>query len=219
MHAAIPCFAPGIQHVLKLGTGECGAERVIDRATGRLVAHGMALILQLGFGLALRRSLFRLKQTRKARSFFDENFVILDPTAPDGQRYYQGKFLIRTKKAGDDMNVLLRFCPRPEKLFWNFHWFRFLRPDGVVDTEVMSEAKADRIERDPGQVDLVIRFRDVDATLELLRRPDVDIVDLLLENAVQITGHVGHLFKLGAIAKNIELALDLPKLAAAFAND
>lgn len=219
MHAAIPCFAPGIQHVLKRGTRECGVERVIDRATGRLVAHGMALILQLGFGLAMRRSLFRWKQNRRARSFIEENFVILDPTAPGGQRYYQGKFLIRTKKAGDDMNVLLRFCPKPDKLYWTFLWFRFLRPKRVVDTEVMSEEKADRIQQDPRQVDLVIRFRDVDATLGLLRRPDVDIVDLLLENAVQITGHVGHLFKLGAIAKNVELALDLPKLAAAFAND
>lgn len=214
MHAAFPCFAPGIQHVLHLGTDEGGMAAVVDRVTGKLAARGMAVILQLGFGLAMRPSPFRRKPTRKAQAFFDENFVILDPTAPDGRRYYQGKFLIRTKKPGDDMNVLLRFCPDPDKLFRRVLWFNLLDPKAVADTEVLTEEEADRIQQDPGRVDLVIRFPDVDATLDLVRSADVDIVDLLLENAVQITGHVGHLFKLGAIAKNIELALDLPRLAA-----
>jgi hypothetical protein len=35
---------------------------------------------------------------------------------------------------------------------------------------------------------------------------------MLLDNVVQITGNLGHLFKLGAIAQNVKREVDLPKL-------
>lgn len=144
-------------------------------------------------------------------AFFEDNFVIIDPNAPSGRRYYQGKFLIRTSRRDDDMNVLLKFCPKPEQLYMETPFGKSLNSLAVVSTEVLNEAAADRIEQDASQVDLVIRFKDVESILGLLGRQGVDIVGLLLENLVQLTGHVGHLFKLGAIATDIQLSLDLPK--------
>lgn len=111
------------------------------------------------------------------------------------------------------MNVLLEFCPDPGQLYVETPFGRALNPLAVATARVMAESEADRIEKDPAQIDLVIRFRDVESILGLLRRPDADIVGLLLENLVQLTGHVGHLFKLGAIGTDIQLSLDLPKAA------
>ena len=71
----------------------------------------------------------------------------------------------------------------------------------------MSESKADQIEQDPDQVDLVIRFKDAKAIIGLAERPDADVVQLLLENLVQITGNFGHMFKFGAIGKNVQALL------------
>jgi hypothetical protein len=76
----------------------------------------------------------------------------------------------------------------------------------------LKENQADRIEKDQDQVDLVIRFKDVKSIKGLLKQPDVDMVDLLLNNVVQLTGNIGHLFKLGAIAQNVKSEVDLPKL-------
>jgi len=217
MHAGFSCLLPGLQQTLKLGANTAVAAgelpAFLDRAGGRLLANGMAVLLRLGFGYLLSGSLVDEAHSKKAQAFFEENFVIADPNAPGGLRYYQGKFLIRTNKRGDDMNVLLRFCPDPGQLYVDTPFGRALNRLAVVDTRVMAESEADRIEQDPAQVDLVIRFRDVESILGLLRRPDADIVGLLLENLVQLTGHVGHLFKLGAIGTDIQLSLDLPKAA------
>jgi hypothetical protein len=82
-----------------------------------------------------------------------------------------------------------------------------------VTSEVLNEKEADRLEQDLSGVDLVIRFRDVPSIVGLLGRKEVDIVGLLLENVVQLTGNTGHLFKLGAIGADIELALGLHQAA------
>ncbi|MHB0984956.1 MAG: hypothetical protein ACYC05_05095 [Sulfuricella sp.] len=211
MHAAFPRFPEEIHRVMRLGAGAGAMPQLLEAAGGTLLANGMAILLKLGFGYVMRDSLLGETPSGKAMAFFKENFVFTDPNAPGGQRYYQGKFLIRTRRPGDDMNVWLRFCPEPERLFKATPFGTALDPLAVIATEVLSEAEAERIEKDPGQVDLVIRFRDVDSIVGLIGRPNVDIVGLLLENIVQLTGNVGHLFKLGALAKNVELALDLPQ--------
>lgn len=215
MHAGFPCLLPPLQQTLKLGAktafelGELPA--FLNKASGRVLAGGMAALLRLGFGYLLRDCHLNPQQAKKASAFFEDNFVIIDPNVPSGRRYYQGKFLIRTSRRGDDMNVLLKFCPKPEQLYMETPFGSALNSLAVVSTEVLDEAAADRIEQDASQVDLVIRFKDVESILGLLGRQGVDIVGLLLENLVQLTGHVGHLFKLGAIATDIQLSLNLPK--------
>ncbi len=184
----------------------------MDRARGRFLAEGMAKLLKLGFGFLMWDSIFTQGQPEKAETFFNENFVIKDPTAPGGKRYYQGRFLIRIKKPGDDMNVLLKFCPQPGKLYKRPPFGNFLDPFSVITTETLPEYQAERLEKDQDQVDLVIRFKDVKTIKGLLKQPEVDMVGLLLDNVVQLTGNVGHLFKLGAIAQNVEREIDLPNL-------
>ena len=211
MHAAFPRFPQEILQVMRVGTNIGGMPQLLGAAGGTLLASGMAVLLKVGFGYVMRDSLLGEAQSKKAMAFFKENFVFTDPNAVGGQRYYQGKFLIRTRRPDDDMNVWLRFCPEPEKLFKNTLFGRVLDPLAVIVTDVLSETEAEQIEMDPGQVDLVIRFKDVNSIVSLIGRPNVDIVGLLLENIVQLTGNVGHLFKLGALAKNVELALDFPR--------
>ena len=103
------------------------------------------------------------------------------------------------------MNVYLQFCPNPAELFIDTPFGRTLNSLAVVSTDVLSETEAQEIENNPDKVDLVIRFRDIEAILSLIGREEVDIVGLLLENVV----NVGHLFKLGAIAKEIEQEIGL----------
>lgn len=213
MHAGFPCFTQDIQQIMKLGAGEREVPELIDTLGGPVLASAMALLLKLGFGYLIRDSLLDKQRSEQAMKFFDENFIFRDPYAANGQRYYQGKFLIRTRKAGDNMNVWLRFCPEPDDLFIESPFGRTINSLKVVETDVIDEQKADELEKDPDKVDLVIRFKDIDSILGLIGRDNVDIVGLLLENLVQLTGNVGHLFKLGAIAKNIELELGLTKAA------
>lgn len=207
MHAAFPRFTNEIDHVMKHSFNINEASVLLDRVGGKLVAKGMAFLLELVFGLLVLKDL-----PDKSQKFFDENFVIVDPDAVDGKRYYQGKFLIRTRKHEDDMNVLLKFCPDPDELFIGSPSTEVVNPLAVVSTKTLTEKKADKIEKNPDKVDLVIRFKDVESIMQLLKRPDADMVGLLLENLVQLTGNVGHLFKIGAIAANVEQAIDLPKL-------
>ena len=209
MHAGFPCFSQDIQRVMGLGLGNKDVPDLVDSIAGPALAGGMAVLLKLGFGYLMRDSLVDKAQSRKALAFFEENFVFRDPRAPDGQSYYQGKFLLRTRKPGDDMNVWLRFCPDPEELYIDTPFGRSLNGLKVVTAEKVSEAQAEKLQKDPEQVDLVIRFKDLDSIVGLIGRDSVDIVGLLLENTVQLSGNVGHLFKLGAIAKNIELELGL----------
>jgi len=210
MHATIPCLPEGVHHLITNGarTGELSGELegLLDRAAGRLIAQGMATLIKLGFGFLVCEGLDSEKE-RKATEFFTENFVINDPNAPGGIRYYQGQFLIRTKKPGDDMNVYIRFCPEPDKLFQETPFGRRLNPAAIVSVDAISERKAQKIEGNPDQMDLVIRFKDIQAILGLMERPDADVVQLLLENLVQISGNFGHMFKFGAIGKNAQLAV------------
>lgn len=210
MHATIPSLPNGVHHLMQSGTrtGELNGELegFVDRAAGRLIASGMAKLIKLGFGFLISEGLDDEK-ARKAEAFFNENFVIQDSNAPGGTRYYQGQFLIRTKKPQDEMNVYIRFCPEIDKLFLDTPIGRRLNPAAIVTAEAISEEQAEKIELDPGQIDLVIRFKDIPAILGLMGRPDTDVVQLLLENLVQITGNFGHMFKFGAIGKNAQLTV------------
>jgi len=209
MHAGFPYLSQEIQEVMHLGAKDSVVPELVDGVAGPVLAGGMALLLKLGFGYLLRDSQLNKEQSKKAMAFFDENFIFRDPNAENGQRFYQGKFLLRTRKAKDNMNVLLRFCPEPDELFIETPFGRSINSLKVIDTEAMSETEAAALEHDPDKVDLVICFKDIDSIVGLIGREEVDIVGLLLGNVVQLTGNVGHLFKLGAIAKNIELELGL----------
>jgi len=213
MHAGFPCFSPDIQQVMRLGARDSKVPELVDSIAGPVLAGGMAVLLKLGFGYVMRDCLLDKQQSEKAMEFFAENFIFRDPNASDGQRFYQGKFLLRTRKPGDNMNVWLRFCPEPDQLFVDTPFGRSINSLKVVATDVVDEEEAARLECDPDKVDLVIRFKDINSIVGLVGREDVDIVGLLLENVVQLTGNVGHLFKIGAIAKNIELELGLVKAA------
>ncbi|MBS0485344.1 MAG: hypothetical protein JSS06_09075 [Proteobacteria bacterium] len=210
MHATIPALPDGIHYILKsgiqLGEADGSLDGLLDRMEGTLLATGMAALIKLGFGFLISPGLSESK-ARKAQHFFNDNFVMRDPNAPDGVRYYQGKILIRTRKPQDDMNVLIKFCPDPQALFIDTPFGRQLNPVAIVTTEALSEAEADRIERDPDKVDLVIRFKDTQAILGLAGRPNADVAQLLIENLVQITGNFGHMFKFGAIGKNVQAAV------------
>lgn len=212
MHAGFPCFSQDIQRVMRLGVhNKLEMPELVDSISGPILAASMAALLKFGFGYIMRDCLLDQQQSDKAMAFFDENFIFRDPNAADGQRFYQGRFLFRTRKPGDNMNVWLRFCPQPEDLFVDTPFGRGINSLKVVETEVVDEEEASRLECDPDKVDLVIRFKDIDSIVGLIGNEDVDIVGLLLKNVVQLTGNVGHLFKLGAIARNIEIELGLLK--------
>lgn len=213
MHAGFPYFSEEIQQVMHLGAKDSAMPELVDGIAGPVLAGGMAVLLKLGFGYVMRDCLLDKERSKKAMEFFDENFIIRDPNAVAGQRFYQGKFLLRTRKPDDNMNVWLRFCPEPDELFIDSPFGRNINSLKVVETDVVDEDEAAKLERDPDKVDLVICFKDIDSIVGLIGREDVDIVGLLLENVVQLTGNVGHLFKLGAIAKNIELELGLTRAA------
>jgi len=209
MHAGFPCFTKELQGVFRLGADNADLPEHFEALGGTILAGGMAVLLKLGFGYVMRDSLLDKERSQKALNFFSNNFVFTDPNSPTGESYYQGKFLIRTRKAGDDMNVYLKFCEDPDDLFTDTPFGRCLNPLAVVSTEVLDEEEADRVEQNPDLVDLVIRFKDINSILGLIGREDVDVVGLLLENVVQLTGNVGHLFKLGAVAKDTEMELGL----------
>ncbi|WP_292992707.1 hypothetical protein [Nitrosomonas sp.] len=210
MHATIPALPDGIHYILKsgiqLGESTGNLDGMLNRMEGTMLAAGMAVLIKLGFGFLINPGLSE-SQAKKAQRFFENNFVIKDPNVPGGIRYYQGKILIRTRKPQDDMNVLIKFCPDPKALFIQTPFGKQLNPVAIVATEALSEAHAEQIERDPNKVDLVIRFKDTQAILGLAERPDADVVQLLLENLVQITGNFGHMFKFGAIGKNVQMVM------------
>ena len=209
MHAGFPCLTQDIQKTMRRGAAAREVPEALEAVGGTLIASGMAVLLKLGFAYVMRDSLLDKDRSEKAMSFFRNNFIFIDPNAPGGERYYQGKFLIRTRKAKDNMNVYMTFCPKPEELFKDTPFGRSLNPLAVVSTKILDEERAQRLEETAGQVDLVIRFKDNRAILRLIGQDDIDIVGLLLENVVQLTGNVGHLFKLGAIAAETEAALEL----------
>jgi len=209
MHAGFPCFTHDIQKVIHLGSTSSEIPEALESLGGTVLSNGIALVLKLGFGYVMRDSLIDKARSEESIKFFEDNFVFTDPNAPGGQRYYQGKFLIRTRKEDDNLNVYLKFCEDPDSLFIDTPFGKCLNPLAVVTSEALTEQDAEKIENDPDKVDLVIRFKDMSEILKLVGRPDADMVGLLLENIVQLSGNVGHLFKLGAIAKETELALGL----------
>lgn len=206
MHATIPSLPDGVRYLMLSGIrdGELSGalEGLLDRVGGRLMAGGMARIIELGFGFLIYEGLGG-SRAQKARTFFSENFIMQDPNTEAGIRYYQGQFLIRTLKPEDDMNVYIRFCPDTDSLFSDGR----LNPGAIVSAEAVTEEEAEQIEKDPDKVDLVIRFKDMKAILGLIERPDADAVQLLLENQVQITGNFGHMFKFGAIGNSAQQAI------------
>lgn len=217
MHGGFPCLTQNVDFLLKFGAKKAKVPGLLDRAEATFLAGGMALLLKLGLAFVMRGSMLRRSRSRKAEEFFRENFEIRDPESPKGIRYYQGKILVRTDKPEDDMNVYLKFCPDPGVLFTRGWLGRIkkaifgtaLAPFAVVQTDVLTEKEADTIARDPDKVDLVISFKDVKTIEDLVKNPDFDMGALLLKNVVRMKGNLGHLFKFGAIAKNIELALGL----------
>lgn len=202
MHAGFPQISSGLLRTVNLGMqDDTELKGLLSQSGGRLLAEGMAMAIRLGFSLILREGLLDEAHSHRAMVFFADNFEITDPMVEGGKRYYQGRFLIRTRQAEDDMNVLLEFCPNPDRLFCTMPWGQALLPFEVVHSRTMDEQEADQMER---KVDLVIRFRDTRTILGLVGQPEVDIVGLLLKNLVQLTGNVGHLFKLGAIGSDIQ---------------
>ncbi|MCP5111086.1 MAG: hypothetical protein GY953_09645 [bacterium] len=215
MHGGFACFSREMNGLMRRGAKLGKVDGLLDRAGGKLVARGLAVAIEGALCVAMRYSALNRKQSARADEFFRENFEIRDPFAPNRIRYYQGRILVRTARPEDDMNVYLKFCPDPDSLFRKglLGWARralfgtTLNPLAVVSTKVLSEEEAQRIEQDPDQVDLVISFKDAGTIVGLVGRTDLDMGDLLVDNVVQMKGNTGHLFKFGAIAKNIELAL------------
>lgn len=212
MHSAFPQFT---NEIAKISSRNKKVKKFIDKIGGKITAEGMSTVLKILFSLTITASIWKSIVNRyslgilykKHKKFFVENMEILDPSVDGGKRYYQGKILFRTDKEGDDMNVLLKFCPEPDKLYKKTIFGRFPDPGRVISTEVLDEKKAARIEKDPDKVDVVIYFKDVKSLLGM--KPDMELTDLLLNNLMHIKGNVGHLFKFGSIATNIKLAFGL----------
>lgn len=208
MHAGFPQSTSNLINVLRIGAQANDALRpLLSRKGGKFLAESMALLLNLGFGFVMRDGLLNQQKAIQAKAFLEDNFVIIDPTVPGGKRFYQGKFLIRTSRKADDMNVYFCFCPHPEKIMIRMPWGESINSLEVVQTNVLTEQEAEKLEHDPDKVDLVIRFRDIESILGLIGETNLDIVGMLLDNVVQLKGNVGHLFKLGAIGTNIQQAI------------
>jgi len=174
----------------------------------------MALLIEHGFqAFASVNALIRRK------SFFEENFIILDDDAKEA--FYRGKFLIRTMQPDDQMNVWFGFLQSGGLFGHLIKFFKYLRDItgdridfysilralNLVSTKTLSEAEADQYENDPDRVDLVLRFKNIATIYRLLQSNNLDMVDLMFKNQLQIYGNQNHMYKLGAITKNLQLAL------------
>ncbi|MDH5300548.1 MAG: hypothetical protein OEW58_04225 [Gammaproteobacteria bacterium] len=204
MHAGFPNYSQHLHSVLTLGRNHEKIPQIVEKLGGPIVAKGVAALVEFGFVFVMRDALLDPAHRNRATRFFDDNFVIRDPYVKGGQRYYNGKFLLRTKKPGDNMNVHIEFCKNPDALFCDTPFGKTINPLEIVTTTTLTENQALAIERNPDKVDLVIAFKDLASIINLIGRDEVDVVGLLLENMVQLTGNVGHLFKLGAIACEVE---------------
>ncbi|MCP4627405.1 MAG: hypothetical protein GY850_28415 [bacterium] len=183
---------------------------------GRLVAKIMAVLIEHGF-----QAFATIDALVKKNSFFEENFLILDDRGEEA--LYQGKFLIRTRQPGDQMNVWFGFLQENKLLapLSNFarkirnktgdriDFYSILRSTDLVSARTLSEAEADEYENDPDRVDLVLRFKDIPSIYGLLQSQNLDMVDLMFKNLLQIYGNQNHMYKLGAISSNLQLALGL----------
>ena len=152
---------------------------------------------------------------------FAENFIIIDDAGREA--LYQGKFLIRTRQPDDQMNVWFGFLQgngflEPfsnllkrirDKTEDRIDFYSILKSTDLVSTKTLSEKEADRYENDPDRVDLVLRFKDIPSIYGLLQSQDLDMVGLMFKNLLQIYGNQNHMYKLGAITRNLQLALGL----------
>ncbi len=137
------------------------------RLEGKAVARVMALLIEHGF-----QAFATIDAMVKKSSFFEENFIILDDTGRED--LYRGRFLIRTREPGDQMNVWFGFLQGrglraslgdffkdlKEKTHDRIDLYSFFRASDLVSTRTLSETEADRYENDPDRVDLVLRFKD-----------------------------------------------------------
>ena len=183
---------------------------------GKLVAKVMALLIEHGF-----QAFAVLNALVKRKSFFEENFVILDDHGHED--LYQGRFLVRTRQPGDEMNVWFGFLQGNglldplsrlagkirDKTGDRIDFYSILKSLDLVSTKTLSEKEADQYENDPDRVDLVLRFKDIASIYGLLQSRDLDMVDLMFKNLLQIYGNQNHMYKLGAISRNVQLALGL----------
>jgi hypothetical protein len=191
MHAGLACISKDIAHLIHL---QSAPEWI--RVTGTLLANGIAAAVKMGhIGLEAKGLLVEQDLTQQ---FFDDNLAVENPS--NGAPFYQGRFLIRTLKPGDDLNVKISFCPDPDGIYTGDGG---IKPDRVITAEALTEDQADAIEGNPDEVDLVIRFKEAASIVALFGQSDVDTVGLLLDNVVQLDGNIGHLFKIGAIASDI----------------
>lgn len=193
------------------------ARRKTDSFTafeGKIVAGVMALLIEHGF-----QAFATVDALLKRDSFFEENFLILDDKGQDA--LYQGRFLIRTQQPDDQMNVWFGFLQGNRlleplsRLFKRIRdrtgdvidLYSILQSIDLVSTKILSEKEADRYENDPDRVDLVLRFKDIPSIYSLLQSEDLDMVDLMFKNLLQIYGNQNHMYKLGAITRNLQLRL------------
>jgi len=190
--------------------------RSFSALEGRIVARVMALLIEHGF-----QAFSALDSLLKRESFFEENFIILDDKGKES--LYRGRFLIRTDHPDDQMNVwfgflqsrwlfepLVRFLKRiKEKTNDHIDIYSFLLSTNLISTKILTEEEADRYENDPDRVDLVLRFKDLESIYGLLKAQDLDMVDLMFKNLLQIRGNQNHMYKLGSVTKNLQLALGL----------
>jgi hypothetical protein len=183
---------------------------------GKLVAKVMAILIEHGF-----QAFATIDALVKKDSFFEENFIIMDDNGREA--LYQGKFLIRTQQPDDQMNVWFGFLQGngflepfsnllkkiKDKTDDRIDFYSILQSTDLVSTKTLSENEADRYENDPDRVDLVLRFKDIPSIYGLLQSQDLDMVGLMFKNLLQIYGNQNHMYKLGAITKNLQLALGL----------
>ena len=181
---------------------------------GKLVAKVMALLIEHGF-----QAFSAINAVIRKESFFEDNFIILDDRGKEA--LYKGKFLIRTRQPGDQMNVWFGFLQGNRVLAPlsylmkklrdrtedRIDFYSIIKSMNLVSTKTLSEKEADRYENDPEQVDLVLRFKDIPSIYQLLQSRNLDMVDLMFKNLLQIYGNQNHMYKLGAITKNLQLAL------------
>jgi hypothetical protein len=183
---------------------------------GKIVAKVMAILIEHGF-----QAFSAFDAAVKRNSFFEENFIILDDKGKEA--LYQGRFLIRTMQPDDQMNVwfgfsqgswlldpLIRIFKKIKDITKDrIDLYSFLRSITLVSTKTLNEKEADEYENDPDRVDLVLRFKDIPSIYGLLQSQDLDMVDLMFKNLLQIYGNQNHMYKLGAITRNLQLALGL----------
>ena len=180
---------------------------------GKLVANVMAILIEHGF-----QAFSAINAVIKKESFFEDNFIILDDHGKEA--LYKGKFLIRTRQPGDQMNVWFGFLQGNrllaplsyllkkirDKTDDRIDFYSVLKSMNLVSTKTLSEKKADRYENDPDRVDLVLRFKDIPSIYGLLQSKNLDMVNMMFKNLLQIYGNQNHMYKLGSITRNLQLA-------------